>query len=473
MKRAITFALALLLAFNAGPVSGQGPAQRELIGETRVKRGRNEAGVALIRLGPEKLAALVRTPLRAKAKVQKMELISPSGKRYKSSNTDQVPSRQLGQYFDQISSVGRIFGDFCKRVDSILTREACADGGCPSSGGTGGGQEPCHEDRVSDRERAERFAAFTALIGRAMMDKDQWFTVLLYDKITIEPGSWEIHLVMVDDRGKRVRVTGTLEVIGPAEGEEIDPMLLRYMTDYDKYSRRLQQIAPDSYEAQTIRRILPGLEDSIRSMGGEVPEIPQPPVEPVPEVDMPAGGAQPPAGGRDLPWAESTNRATGITTRSEANPDGSHTITRTDKNGNVISRETTPPPRARGPQAGAPPGAAQPGAQPGAPAGQPAAPAGRQDRPWAEGYDHPREGVTTRSEGQADGSHSITQTDDQTGRVIQRRTTPPAGTAPPSGRSSYTDPETGVTTTIDRTGAGTRTTQTDRSGRVISDKLDI
>ena len=82
---------------------------------------------------------------------------------------------------------------------------------------------------------------------------------------------------------------------------------------------------------------------------------------------------------RELPSASMTDPATGITTTSQGNPDGSRTVTKTDADGNVISEERMP---ARG-----------------------------EGLPSASSYD-PKTGVTTTSQGNADGSRTVTKSEE-------------------------------------------------------------
>ncbi len=85
-----------------------------------------------------------------------------------------------------------------------------------------------------------------------------------------------------------------------------------------------------------------------------------------------------------LPSASSYDPDTGITTTSQRNPDGSRTVTQTDKDGNVISNKTLPP-RGKGTSS-------------------------------ASSYD-PETGITTKSQGNPDGSRTVTRTDKK-GKVI-------------------------------------------------------
>ncbi len=95
--------------------------------------------------------------------------------------------------------------------------------------------------------------------------------------------------------------------------------------------------------------------------------------------------------GEGTPSASSYDPETGITTKSQGNPDGSRTVTKTDKGGNVISKKTLPP-RGRG-------------------------------TPSASSYD-PDTGITTKSQGNPDGSRTVTQTDKK-GKVISSETVGP------------------------------------------------
>ena len=88
------------------------------------------------------------------------------------------------------------------------------------------------------------------------------------------------------------------------------------------------------------------------------------------------------------PRASSRDPRTGVTTTSCGNPDGSRTVTRTDRNGKVIDSKHIPKKRL----------------------------------PSASSRDS-RTGVTTTSRGNADGSRTVTRTD-RNGRVIDVRRRP-------------------------------------------------
>ncbi|GEM_PF-2280742 len=117
-----------------------------------------------------------------------------------------------------------------------------------------------------------------------------------------------------------------------------------------------------------------------------------------PEEEAPAPAPTRP---RELPSASSTDPATGITTTSQGNADGSRTVTRTDADGNVLSQETMPP------------------------AGQ--------GLPSASAYD-PATGITTTAQGNADGSHTVTQSRDSAPAVSSAEP-PAAGSVEPPASS--------------------------------------
>ncbi len=148
----------------------------------------------------------------------------------------------------------------------------------------------------------------------------------------------------------------------------------------------------------------------------------------------PAKQKQPPRG-KDASSVSSYDPKTGITTKSQENPDGSRTVTKTDKDGNVISKKTQPP-RGKGTSS-------------------------------ASSYDRESR-ITTKSQGNPDGSRTVTKTD-KDGNVISKKTQPPRGKGTPSA-SSY-DPETGITTKSQGNPDGSRTViKTDRDGNIISHK---
>ena len=126
-------------------------------------------------------------------------------------------------------------------------------------------------------------------------------------------------------------------------------------------------------------------------------------------------------------FARSTDTNTGITTTSIRNPNGSRTVTRTDKNENVLSTETL---------------------------GNAPASASSTDKTT---------GITTKSVRNPDGSRTVTRTD-KNGNVLSTET---LGNAPAS--ASSTDKTTGITTKSVRNPDGSRTvTKTDNDGNLLS-----
>ncbi|GBE42946.1 hypothetical protein BMS3Bbin10_01017 [bacterium BMS3Bbin10] len=125
--------------------------------------------------------------------------------------------------------------------------------------------------------------------------------------------------------------------------------------------------------------------------------------------------------------ASSTDNKTGVTTKSVKNPDGTRTVTKTDKDGNVLSKETV---------------------------GKSPASASATDT---------KTGITTKSVRNPDGTRTVTRTD-KDGNVLSKET---VGKSPDS--ASSTDTKTGITTKSVKNPDGTRTvTKTDKNGEVIS-----
>ena len=125
--------------------------------------------------------------------------------------------------------------------------------------------------------------------------------------------------------------------------------------------------------------------------------------------------------------ASSTAPKTGVTTKSVQNQDGTRTVTKTDKHGKLLSKETV----GKGPAS-------------------------------ASSTD-PETGVTTKSVRNPDGTRTVTKTD-KNGKLLSKEI---VGKEPAS--ASSTDPETGVTTKSVRNPDGTRTvTKTDAQGNILS-----
>ena len=127
------------------------------------------------------------------------------------------------------------------------------------------------------------------------------------------------------------------------------------------------------------------------------------------------------------PSASTTDKNAGITSTSVRNPDGTRTFTKTDRNGNVLSKEVV---------------------------GKSPASASSTDR---------KTGVTTTSVRNPDGTHTVTKTDKK-GNILSREI---VGKSPTS--ASSTDKKTGITTKSVRNPDGTRTvTKTDKNGNILS-----
>lgn len=125
--------------------------------------------------------------------------------------------------------------------------------------------------------------------------------------------------------------------------------------------------------------------------------------------------------------ASSTDKKTGITTKSVENPDGSRTVTKTDREGNVLSKKTL---------------------------GKSPASASSTDK---------KTGITTKSVRNPDGTRTVTETD-KDGNVLSRER---VGKAPDSASSTVL--KTGETNTSVANPDGFRTvTTTDKAGNILS-----
>ena len=144
-----------------------------------------------------------------------------------------------------------------------------------------------------------------------------------------------------------------------------------------------------------------------------------------PTLDKPVTKAEPKNKPPD--FARSTDKTTGITTKSVRNPDGSHTVTKTDKDGNVLSSEKV---------------------------GKPPTSASSTDK---------NTGITTTSVKNPDGSRTVTKTD-KDGNVLSKEK---VGKSPAFASSKNRN--TGETTTSVANPDGSRTlTRKDADGNVLS-----
>ena len=177
---------------------------RGLVADVHLERGKAEADVALVRLSPHKMAAIVKIPVKSEARVKKLELVSPCGKIYKASSVQPMPSNELKEYLDQHASGKGVLENISRRITEFLVPSAYAS--CGSCGG--GGSSSGHGE--SDSERAASFAGFGMLMGGAIADASQWFTVCIFeftDNIVHTIGEWKINLLL-DNQGRTERLNG-------------------------------------------------------------------------------------------------------------------------------------------------------------------------------------------------------------------------------------------------------------------------
>jgi hypothetical protein len=125
--------------------------------------------------------------------------------------------------------------------------------------------------------------------------------------------------------------------------------------------------------------------------------------------------------------ASSTEKKSGVTTTSVRNPDGTRTVTKTDKNGKVLSKKVV----------------------------------GKE--PTSASATDTKTGITTTSVRNPDGTRTVTRTD-KNGKVLSKKVVRKEPTS-----ASATDTKTGITTTSVRNPDGTRTvTSTDKDGNILS-----
>jgi len=140
-----------------------------------------------------------------------------------------------------------------------------------------------------------------------------------------------------------------------------------------------------------------------------------------------AGGSGARTAGKPPDSARSTDKNTGVTTTSVKNPDGTRTVTRTDRNGNVLSKKTV----SKSP-----------------------ASASSTDR---------KTGVTTKSVRNPDGTRTVTKTD-KDGNVLSRET---VGNSPDSASSTGLKTKVTIKSVANPDGSRTVTT-TGKDGIVLS-----
>lgn len=338
MKRIIS--LFLLFVFissqNIIPAFAHEGIPRNVIADTELRKGSAKVDIKLIRIAPGKVAAV----MSSKAEIQKVYLKSPSGKQFKAGPIKSVPVKELGQYIDH-AFIGGKFRKLCKNMMSFIDTEAYAScGSCGGGGGSGG-----HEGGTGGSGAG--YGQFVGLLSMAGRDLGQDVEVAVIEVVE-EEGEWEIFItVLVDGMRQRLRgnfVFRNIMAAAVAAARSLNPRLREHQRDYERYARRLREVDPESYEAQTLRRIMGDLERDIRREGGEVPTTPAQP-QPAAAIIPPAPAAPvPPAPGRPLPSASSYDPETGVTVTSQGNADGSRTVTTTAADGTVTSVENKPAP---------------------------------------------------------------------------------------------------------------------------------
>lgn len=248
---------------------------------------------------------------------------------------------------------------------------------------------------------------------------------------------------------------------GYGEGVK-EGMWLKYHANGRLYEERptenglLEGMYKEYYQSGSIKRELPHVNNVQHGLGkwyGEDGKLT--------ETAYHEGGNQ-----VELEQLESTNNDTGEKTTSIENPDGSRTVTKTDKNGKVTSREvigekpdiasssdeetgitTTATENRDGTREVA---ETDPDVNRISRAGLDAA--RPDDLPFLSAT-NPQTGVTTSSVLNEDGSRTVTKTDAD-GNILEQEEFPPRGTGLASG--TLVDPETGDVTTVTTNADGTR-----------------
>jgi hypothetical protein len=205
MKKLVTFVIISLFFIPLSDVvSAHREKNGEFIADVHLERGKVEADVSFVRLGPAKIAAIVKIPIKDESKVNKIEIVSPCGKKYKAVSVEPMPSNKLKDYLDQQVSRKNIINIARMKVGEFIEPSAYAS--CGSCGGDGTTND--HKD--SDRDHAESFTGFSALMGLAIAEKSQWFTVCIFEipaNIVHEAGEWTVKLKL-DNQGGTERLKG-------------------------------------------------------------------------------------------------------------------------------------------------------------------------------------------------------------------------------------------------------------------------
>lgn len=132
-------------------------------------------------------------PRRANLKVEKIELVSPSGKRYRVRDVEHFPMSQLGQrragYERKTSS---------RRLEDWFIGTAHASQTCPP----GCTHENCGRKKEVSTEDAAAFAGFGVLAGMAAGAEKEWVyggTVM----VDPEDGAWRLVVQAADSKGEK------------------------------------------------------------------------------------------------------------------------------------------------------------------------------------------------------------------------------------------------------------------------------
>jgi len=182
----VSIALVLSAAFPA-PAQGQTSDYFEYKQEDRDMKvvGR------VYRSGSDVIVEAWPTPRKMRPKVDRLELISPSGKRYKISEIDNFPMSQIGakraKYLPQKRRTLAFLTDW-------LVGTAWAN--CRP------GHEGPAEGNSDDDHSGEAFAGFGLLAGVAGTQEKEWLSAGRV-RVTDEPGMWKLAIQVVDDKNKQ------------------------------------------------------------------------------------------------------------------------------------------------------------------------------------------------------------------------------------------------------------------------------
>lgn len=292
MRKNINIAAIAFLAVVSGafPLYAQVAPQRDVLAEAQSGEGKNKADISVVLVAPGEAAVIVQfTSKKSKAKIEKMELVSPSGKRYTAESVRNMPSKDVDAYLNGLTSIHHKRGIDIAMFESIFVGQAYAN-----CGHCGGGSSRGERSGSGDKASA---AIFAGLLSRIQVGV--WCTIGVFRGLLDEEGRWTIN-VKYDDEGKRSSMKTNTE------------LFKKFAKEHSGMEHKAGVNKGGTFVTAT--------EESDAS-----------------KAQTPPASAQEPASG--APSGESYDPETGITTKVYGNPDGSRTVTQTDADGKEIRKE--------------------------------------------------------------------------------------------------------------------------------------